>query len=421
MCFAPKHIPDLIRCAPGSTSALLISAAVLAAEPSTADLDDPLPYAQRPIHYDAPAIDNAAARLQEQLDAGTAVLPFHERFGYLPGLLQQLDVPIESQLLVFSKTALHSRLVSPRTPRAVYFNDEVSVGYVPGTPAIEVAAIDPDKGVTFWVLEQNAQTAPRLVRESSCLACHVGQTTLHVPGLMVRSFLTDDAGNPLGGYSRITHETELSKRFGGWYVTGKHGTQPHWGNLIGRADEQRQRRQPLFRGNVTELPQTVDASAYLSPHSDLVAHLVLNHQAHGVNLLVRAGYEHRLNRRSDAEDRLLRYLVFADEPPLTAPLAGTSGFARWFEQRGPKDEQGRSLREFDLRTRVFRYRLSCLIYSPAFDGLPGEVKSRLYQRLYAGLTAETPPADFRHLPLDERQAIVKIVRATKCDLPPGWR
>jgi hypothetical protein len=237
----------------------------------------------------------------------------------------------------------------------------------------------------------------------------------------VRSFLTDKTGKPIVGYSRTTHDSELRKRWGGWYVTGTHGTQTHSGNIFGEKEIARQKEHPSIHGNLTVLSPFIRVGDYETPHSDIVAHLVLDHQMHGLNLLHRVGHEARLNRRSDAPERLIRYLLFVDEPPLTAEVRGTSGYARWFANQKPRDSHGRSLREFDLKTRLFKYRLSYLIYSPSFDGLPGAVKARLYRRLWSILTGKDESPDYGKIPNAERAAIIEIVRATKSGLPEYWR
>lgn len=389
--------------------------------PQQIEFTDKVPYGLQPIDYLGKATADAGQRLNGRLEQGPVQLEYRQKNGYLRALLDALDVPIESQLLVFSKTALNQKLVNPQNPRAVYFNDKVTIGWVPGAAAIELTAIDPLKGPIFYTLLQSPEKPPRLQRESRCLACHAGTTTLQVPGLIVRSFLTDKTGKPIVGYSRTTHDSELKKRWGGWYVTGKHGTQTHTGNVIGKKEIAEHKQRPTFRGNIIDLSPFIRVDDYETPHSDIVAHLVLDHQMHGLNLLHRAGHESRLNRRSDVEERLIRYLLFIDEPPLTAGVRGTSGFARRFSAQKPHDARSRSLREFDLKTRLFKYRLSYLIYSPSFDGLPGEVKQRLYRQLWDILTGKDESPDFGKIPAAERAAIIEIVRATKADLPGFWR
>ena len=311
--------------------------------------------------------------------------------------------------------------MAPKNPRAVFFNDEISVGWVPGSESLEILAMDPLKGANFYALDVDAKSRPQFLRIDGCLACHAGTTTLQVPGWIVRSFLVDRNGKPIVGYSRITHASKLNKRWGGWYVTGRHGTQIHRGNIIGKDANQRFRTEEKGAGNVTDLCAFVDLTRYPAKHSDLVAHLVLNHQAHGLNLITRVGYEERFGRKSDAEAQLLRYLLFLDETPLTAPVSGTSGYRRWFANRGPFDSKKRSLRQFDLKSRTFKYRLSYLIYSRAFDGLPKKVKARFYRSLWNVLTGRDASPDFRKIPAAERQAILEILRETKPDLPPYWK
>ena len=367
-----------------------------------AKIGDRLPYGQQPIDYFGSETADPLSRLNERLGSGEVRLAYEPERGYLRSLLESLQVPVESQMLVYSKTALNQNLVEPGNPRAIYFNDSVSVGWVPGAASIEVSALDPHKGAMFYTLPQQDSSTPQLRREERCLACHAAQSSLQVPGWLVRSFLTDAEGNPKEGYSPVNHALAFRKRFGGWYVTGRYDAEPHLGNLAG-LDE-------------SETEKADDRSAYLTPHSDIVAQLVLHHQAHGLNLLVRAGYEHRLGRRSDAEEQLLRYLLFADEVWLDGPVEGISKFREWFAKQGPFDERGRSLRQFDLKTRLFKHRLSYLIYSPVFDGLPPEVRQRLYSRIRSVLEGESLP-ECEPFPHEERAAIVQILRATKKDWP----
>ncbi len=390
-------------------------------EPTTIKFSDRLPYGLKPVDYLGKDADDAVARLNLKLEAGSVKLKRHGPQGYLVSLLKALNVPVESQVLVYSKTAVNQRLINPKRPRALYFNDDVSIGWVPGTAELEVMAVDPLKGAMFYVLPQeHEEDSARLRRNNRCLACHAGPTTIEVPGFVVRSFQTNRNGKPIVGYSRVTHTTPLKNRWGGWYVTGTHGSQSHVGNLISVPDNDRHKSDPSFGGNVTDLKPYFDTSQYLSPHSDIVAHLVLNHQSHGLNLLFRVSFEHRLKRRSDAETQLLRYLLFLDEAPLTAATSGTSKYAAWFERQAPHDSNGRSLRQLDLKTRLFKYRLSYLIYTSAFAELPNPVKSRLYGQLWQALNGTHPSPDFNRLPTNERRAILKIVRATKSDLPTRW-
>jgi len=393
-------------------------------------IDDSLAFTQKPIDYHGSETADPVAVFQKRLDSKQVKLHHHEHFGFLLSVLHALHVPLETQVLVYSKTARNPRLVRPKTPRAIFFNDDVAVGWVPGATELEVVGIDSVKGGMFYTLSQTTAddgSDHRFERSSRCLSCHRGNTTHHVPGLIVRSFVTDRIGKPISGFSRVTHDMDLSKRFGGWYVTGKPSGQKHRGNLIDKADIARHKRDPSHRGTLEDLQPLFDVSRYPSPHSDIVAQLVLQHQAHGQNLLMRVGYESRLGRRSDAEDRLIRYLLFLDEAPLAEPVRGTSGFAEWFEKQKPFEHNcygvhaHRSLRQFDLETRLFKFRFSYLVYSRLFDGLPEEVRNRLYKRIWTALNGNDDSLDLETFPKSERRAIIEIVRATKCNLPDYWR
>lgn len=383
--------------------------------------DTPFPIREPPVDYFGSATRNRVAELQTEIAAGKKALRFEPGQGYLRSLLDALAVPVESQTLVFSKTSVNLRLISPKTPRAIYFNDDVYIGWTPGAPAPEITAIDPAKGAMFYTLPQSADGPPKLVREESCLLCHMATNSLQVPGQLVRSFLTDNVGNPTHGYSRVTHDTPFEKRWGGWYVTGKYEQLSHLGNLTTEADRESHKADPSQSVALATLKGRFDTSRYPSPHSDVVALMLLDHQAHLHNLLARVTYEEKFQRKPNSEEELLRYLLFADAAPLGGPVDGTSGFAATFEKQGLRDKQGRSLRQLDLQTRLPKYRCSYLIYSPAFDELPAAVKSRLYHRLWEVLTDRDTSKTFSAIPADERRAILEILRETKRDLPAEWK
>jgi hypothetical protein len=120
-------------------------------------------------------------------------------------------------------------------------------------------------------------------------------------------------------------------------------------------------------------------------------------------------------------EQLVRYLLFANEARLDAPVAGTSGFAEEFAARGPRDPLGRSLRDFDLRKRIFKYPCSYLIYSEAFDAIPGPAKDYIYRRLFDILTGREQGPEFAALSGEDRRAILEILVATKPGLPEEFR
>lgn len=413
--------------------------------PGSARADD---LEREPIRYSSTAAQNVISRLEGRLGAGKARLAHEESFGYLRSLLRELNVPQSSQTLVFSKTSFQRNRISPRTPRALYFNDDVYVGYCHLGDVLEISAVDPRLGTVYYTLEQSQDRKPPFVRQGdNCLLCHGSTQTQGVPGHLVRSTLPDSNGFPLlaAGTYRIDHTSPLKNRWGGWYVTGTHGKQTHLGNLIVRG---RQVPDPIDNAaglNVTSLGERVSRSAYLTDHSDIVALMVLEHQAEGHNLLTRAAFQTRqalhqeaaLNREigkpadyrwdstlvriKAAGDPLVKYLLFADEAALTDRIRGTSGFAEEFVRRGPRDGKGRSLRDFDLERRLFKYPCSYLIYSASFDALPDSVKEYVLRRIWDVLNGRDPAREFAHLSAADRQAILEILLETRPNLPGYWR
>jgi hypothetical protein len=406
-------------------------------------ITDRIPFGHEPVDYFGKPTDDAISKLSRRLATGDVRIEADSRHGYLKSVLKLLDVPLESQLLVYSKTARAPDLVSPKSPRALFFNDEVSVAWIPKSRELEITALDPVKGINFYTLSQPldspedkkqataeaasaADPTPTFLRRDRCLACHAGRSSLEVPGLLLRAFQTDREGKPIVGFSRVTHDMTYLRRWGGWYVTGSPDSLVHRGNLTSKADNVRQKSEPGFTSSLSDLSQKLDVGSYPYPKSDLVAHLVHAHQVHGTNLLIRASMESRLNRRSDVESELIRYFVFADEPPLDLSTADASTvllaskFAKLFVARGPRDDRGNTLRNFSLDGRVFKHRLSYLIHSRMFDALPGECRTRLLRRLWTGLTSKTPDDDFSHLGQKERASIVAIVRGTVPRLPTCW-
>ncbi len=166
-----------------------------------------------------------------QLEAGTATLEYELGSGYLRALLRALDIGVDTQLAVFSKTSLQAPVISPRNPRTIFFNDSVAVAW-PRGGFVEIAAQDPVQGVAFYMLDQREGAAPRVTRQLSCLTCHVSYATLNVPGLLVRSVATAPDGRSLTFLANATpdHRTPFEERWAGWFVTGSAGRLRHLGN-----------------------------------------------------------------------------------------------------------------------------------------------------------------------------------------------
>jgi hypothetical protein len=407
---------------------------------------DDATYDRAPIHYSTTRPHDAVTRLQARLDAGDAAFAGgDEPLGVLPWLLRALDIPVSSQTLVFSKTSLQQGRISPRNPRALYFNDDTYVGYVPGTRMIEIASTDPRLGTTFYTLDRlSTGSVPKLIRQTdNCLQCHASAMTGDVPGLIVRSVFPDAAGRPIlpAGTFLTTHESPLSKRWGGWYVTGTVPAAQMANTLYDDGD-------PSAPKALSALDpgKQVDSSDFPSPHSDAVALMVLSHQVEAHNRFTRAHYatvlalrdeqvmaaalgehaadgshsESTLRRIRGACEPLVEYLLFSGEPPLPGPVAGSSAFAADLSARGPRDAKGRSLRDLDLRTRLFRYPCSYLVYSESFDALPAPARDYVYRRMFDVLTGKVVAKPFDHLTGADRAAILEILGSTKRGLPDYW-
>jgi hypothetical protein len=395
-------------------------------------------FEREPIEYSKRQPDNRVSRLIADLQAGRRELSFDDKLGYLPSLLEALEVPTSSQVLVFSKTSLQRQKIAPRTPRAIYFSDDTYIGFCVGGELLEISTMDNELGAAFYTLEREA-AAPQLTRQTdNCLICHGSSSTKNVPGHVVRSVYSDSLGLPIlaSGSYRTDHTSPFEQRWGGWYVTGTHGDQKHLGNLIVRGKSRPEEVDNSDGQNVTDLSKWFDTSNYLTPHSDLVALLVLEHQTMAHNLITQANFgtrqalhfdralskdlgEESTELRTSTKSRirsvcepLVEYLLFCEEAPLTAEIKGTSDFAVEFVKAGPRDKQGRSLRDFDLRTRIFKHPCSYLIYSDSVLKLPAEAKEYVFRRIREVLTGEDTTDKFKHLSTADRSTILQILRET---------
>lgn len=422
------------------------SAAILSSSTALTVTQDQLQ--ENPVIGYRDAVSNdPVAHLQNQLDSGEVRLEYRGDGGYLQSVLKLLNIPVSSQGLVFSKTSFQSPRIFPRNPRAIYFNDDVYVGWVRGGDVLEVAAVDPQMGGVFYRLDQMKSSRPRFIRQDDCLQCHVSNGTRGVPGFVVRSVYPDEKGFPIAplGSHVTNHTSPLKERWGGWYVTGTHGDERHAGNLIFTEKSQPEKPDELTGANVTTLDRKVDLSGFAAPDSDIVALMVLEHQTQMHNLLTRLNYQTRLalnnqevmnralgqpldewsesarRRIYSAADEVLKYMVFVDEAKFQSPINGTSTFAKEFAARGPKDKQGRSLRDLNLKGRLFRYPCSYLIYTAAFDSLPKPALDYLYRKLWLVLTGHAQEKEFAVLSAADRKAILEILRETKRNLPDYFK
>jgi hypothetical protein len=402
------------------------------------------------MHYaTAPRMD-PIAKLEARLESGAVKLELGPR-GYLDSLLAALDIDASSQTLVFSQTSLQSRRINSRTPRAIYFNDDVYVAWVQNGP-LEIASLDPNLGPVFYTLdngpapgEKAPKRPPPFARQiGRCLSCHDSYSLSGggVPRFIVGSGYTGPAGNLVSheGWILVDDSTPLGDRWGGWYVTGKSGDQKHLGNVLIRNQQDFDRLDELRRGNLDTLEGLFDTKPYLTDKSDIVALMILEHQTNAQNAITRANYDVRtaIDRErgadhakdgyevgseqlseetrkaiDDAVEPLVRTLLFADETKLTAPVSGDPRFIEQFMSRAIQDPSGRSLRDLDRRSRMFRYPLSYVVYSPAFDVLPRAAREAVYRRIAALLRGSQNDALVARLRPDERAAIVEILAATK--------
>lgn len=349
------------------------------------------------IDYRTAAVNDAVTEMIRDSNAGTTPLSFDERHGYLRSVLSALQIPIASQILVFSKTGVQNAHTSPENPRAFYFNDHVIVGYIPGAPLLEMAAHDPRQGIIFQTLVQSS-AVPQFARPSNCLSCHISENSLEVPGILVRSNFTgvDGRAMPQLGSFLVDHRSPFEQRWGGWYVTGTPGTR-HLGNAFVTDLSRPENAVSDATINRSTLDPRIDLSAYPTSTSDIVALMVFDHQGRAMNLLTRLGWETRVARedgvpdfsRGELRDVLqatVDYLSFTGEAPIATPIHGVSAFTKIFSQQARRDAHGRSLRDFDLQTRLFKYRCSYMIYSPAFDALPADAKRAVFARLRETIT-----------------------------------
>ena len=425
-----RRFASLLRCL---TAALLSGFASVPESFAQGSPDYELP----PIEYSTTEASNRITRLTAKLNASR---PRVHEGRFLRWLLQETDVPVESQVLVFSKTSLQRDLITPRQPRSLYFNDDLYIGWVPGG-LMEVTVTDPKLGMVFYALDSRDTEAPlRFQRDGDCLSCHGGSMTRSWPGLMIRSVYPDGRGDPItsAGSTLVTHDTPIEQRWGGWYVTGKHGDTRHLGNVTARDGGRDAVLDREAGANLSSLEKFFPTGNYLRPDSDIVALMVLEHQVLMHNRLCEGAlrvrkwshYQRQLQKEmgepiadhpvgtalrvlTHETDRILEALLFAEEIRLPdAGIQGAGDFEKAFAKNRRPDGAGRSLKDFDLRTRLFTFRCSYMIYSEAFESLPADLKNNVLRQLDGILTAKNPPTKFAHLPATERSAIRDILLAT---------
>ena len=395
---------------------------------SAADYRD---FDQPPHDYWKQTPKDRFSRWMTNVQSGRVELDYSGEKAFVASVLKSLDIPASSQMLVFSTTSLQLSLISPRSPRAIFFNEDIYLGYVVGGK-IEIVSVDPDLGGIYYIFDipRNGQP-PHPDRATRCMNCHAREDTGYVPGLVVKSVVPGPRGGSLKSFrqEQSGHGIPLDQRFGGWYVTGLPNFTNHWGNLIGQSTPQGLVKQPIAPGSLFSYER------YLVTNSDVLPQLLHEHQIGFVNRAVEATYRTRTHLAEDngkltAEHAasldqqsraLTRYLLFADEVPLPkGGIAGEAEFKTDFASVRRLGPGGASLKDFDLSTRLFKNRCSYMIYGLAFQGLPPEMKQRVFMRLAQALNTARPDQEYAYLPAAEKQSIRSILKATMPELPKNW-
>jgi hypothetical protein len=369
---------------------------------------------------------DVVGQLAQRLASGDASLEYQGRWGYLESLLKALDINLDSQVLVFSRTSLQQEHIGPKTPRALFFNDTVSVGSVQGGALYEITVAAEDNGVHFYTIGTQQVERPKIESDDGlCIVCHSAAYAGHT---FVANTYPDEDGSPayLGGdlFHVTDHRTPFEERWGGWYVSGTHGKMKHLGNAVAHNPYRPVELETEGTQNLTSLEKKFDVKPYLSPVSDIVALLTLEHQTRALYYMAALSAQFRLAgsktllkkpvlepQLEAAVQNLVSYLTFADEAPLTDPVKGVSTFTQTFPLRGPRDGNDRSLRDFNLKTRVFQYPLSFTIYTDVFDRMHSAAKERVLRGLFDALKSHG--ADGR--------AAIEILRETKPELPEYFK
>jgi hypothetical protein len=384
-----------------------------------------LEFNKPPIFYKNKTAADPVAVLNKSLRANRSSgwKEHHPTFGYLPAVLEMLKVPVSSQMLVFSKTSVQRRLIDSENPRALYFSDDVYVGYVPGAPDLEIAAVDPVLGTIFYTVSQDSSEPVRFRRNDDCLSCHASARTMGVPGFVVRSIDTDAAGEIVAGTdtNNVTHCTPIQERWGSWLVSNTPQDWKHRGNVIGSGET----RVPIPKEH---LSRVFSSPLYPSRGSEILPLLLHDHQTHMHNYITRLNMEGQERIASYGHLRylqvqilaFLRYLLFVEEAPLASPITASEKFIEAFQKNAKRDSKGRSLKDLDLQTHLFRFPCSFLVDSEAFRKLPPMVRDAILSKLHQVLLGENPDPTFETLSLSNRQAILEILKATAPDLTAGW-
>lgn len=418
---------------------LLLAAANVALAQSYNDYD-----LQPHDYYNAPLTD-PMSELLRRIDAKDIVVEEANGKPLVKRLLKELDIPESSQVLVFTKTSLQRRPVHPGNPRAIYFNEDVYVAWMPNG-RIEITSIDPKLGGIFYFQRPlDEPDRPLFTREERCLGCHAGSATNFLPGLLGVSVYPDEEGRNLRrvqAFERVSHDARIEDRWGGWYLTGHTGSVKHMANALATGGRRNPVMQEDGRQDKESLKEFFDLDLHLRPDSDVLALAIHDHQIGMHFCLLEALYciRHGLYYAKTDDDtrqaltkfdeidgddaeatigRLMRYLLFADEATLgDEPWKDGGDYRETFLSDRKRDRKGRSLKDLRLNGRLLEYRCSYMIYSKSFAALPNPLKEEVYHRLHAILTGDVE--GFDHLLAEEKQAIYEILTDTLPEARDYW-
>lgn len=378
-----------------------------------------------PFHYSDTEPNNRVSRLLKNIQSGSVELTYTRSHGYLRSLLKALEIPESSQVLVFSKTSLQVEYISRRNPRAIYFNDDTYVGWVNGSSLVEISTADSQLGAVFYTVDMMPWRAKIERATYDCLACHATSMTQGIPGHTVRSIHPNYDGRIDSQKPSFISDARspFPERWGGWYVTGKHGQMRHMGNTYLRGGL----LDTTGNGNRINTEDLFDTSHYLSPYSDIRALMVLQHQTQMHNELARADFYVRklMHDGADQTDSqqwekelaaiakpVVDRMLFVDEFRLTDKIQGSVVFEHDFVERGPRDAAGRSLREFEMQERMFKYPLSYLVYSESFASLQQCLREEILKQMAAVLEGKNSSPEYAHLTPTVRADTLEILTAT---------
>jgi len=403
-----------------------------------------------PHSYRSRKLTDPVSVFMERVNGGA--IPAFEEEGkeLVKKLLEEFKIPVSSQVFVFTKTSLQRDQVSSDNPRALYFNEDAYLGWMPGG-RVEIASIDPLAGPVFWFQRPLGRKEDLLFRRTgSCLGCHAGSATNYLPGLLGQSVYPLADGRSAGSirtFERVGHNIPYEQRWGGWMVTGAgHEALNHMGNALAVRDQKGLRLEKKTAGQAaSDLSVFFDPSLHLIEGSDILAMLAHDHQISAHYRINEAQYRMRqvlfdekldpdsgrevweklpsahLSALDTSMSRFLKYFLFADEPALKGEIQDGGVYRKDFFANKRVSRHGLSLKDLDLKTRLLKHRLSWMIYSNAFEGIPRAFKEEFYHRLWNILTRPGGVAGFEYLGAEEKAAIAEILTDTKDGLPDYWK